>query len=278
MSRRENIVLVTGVAGGIGSRVAKTLEDEFCVLGMDLDHELDEHNFAVDLRSDQSVSSALRAIRERFGSRLACVVHLAAYFDFSGEDNPLYKEVNVDGTRRLLEGLQDFQVEHFLYSSTMLVHKPTRPGIPITEDSPLGPAWQYPLSKLRTEETIEQHHGAIPYTLLRIAGVYDNDCNVPTLAHQIQRIYERRLQGHLFAGDPATGQSFVHRDDVIDAICRAIRYRARLRDTPALLIGEPTVMSYEELQNVLARLIHGENWLTRVIPKPLAKLGAWLQQ
>lgn len=186
-SSRENVVVVTGVAGGIGARVARALEPEFCVVGMDLDCEGDERNFAVDLTSDQSVAAALGAIRERFGSRLASVIHLAAYFDFSGEDNPLYKEVNVDGTRRLLDALQNFEVEQFLYSSTMLVHEPTRPGVPVTENSPLGPAWQYPRSKLQTEETIAQHHGAIPYTVLRIAGVYDDNCNVPTSGENIAR-------------------------------------------------------------------------------------------
>src|SRR5690606_14473025 len=197
---------------------------------------------------------------------------------FSGEDNPLYQKVNVDGTRRLLDGLQDFQVEQFLYSSTMLVHEPTRPGVPITENSPLGPAWQYPQSKLETEKAIEHHHGRIPYTMLRIAGVYDENCRVPTLAHQMQRIYERRLQGHLFAGDVTTGQAFVHRDDVVDAICHAVRRRSNLAEIPALLIGERGVLSYLELQNELARLIHGESWLTRSIPKPVARLGAWLQE
>jgi len=69
----------------------------------------------------------------------------------------------------------------------------------------------------------------------------------------------------------------VHRDDVVDAICRAVRCRGELKGTPAVLIGEPEVMSYEDLQQELARLIHGESWLTRSIPKPLAKFGAWLQ-
>src|SRR5690606_41253919 len=107
-----------------------------CVVGMNLACEEDERNFPVDLSSDESVNSALRKIQERFGKHLASVVHLAAYFDFSGEHNPLYQEVNVDGTRRLLVGLQGFEVEQLLYSSTMLVHEPTEPGIPVTEDSP----------------------------------------------------------------------------------------------------------------------------------------------
>src|SRR5690606_1112333 len=124
MSSQREVVIITGIAGGIGSRVASALEDEFCVVGMDLDCEEDERNFPVDLSSDESVNSALRKIQERFGKHLASVVHLAAYFDFSGEDNPLYQEVNVDGTRRLLDGLQGFEVEQLLYSSTMLVHEP----------------------------------------------------------------------------------------------------------------------------------------------------------
>src|SRR5690606_7190973 len=82
MSRPNDVVLITGVAGGLGSRVASALEGGFCVIGMDLDCEVDEHNFRVDLSSGESVRSALAGVRERFGSRLASVVHLAAYFDF----------------------------------------------------------------------------------------------------------------------------------------------------------------------------------------------------
>jgi nucleoside-diphosphate-sugar epimerase len=63
-------------------------------------------------------------------------------------------------------------VEQFVYASTMLVHAPTEPGVPITEDWPLKPKWAYPQSKLETEEVVKNEHGTIPYVLPRIAGVY----------------------------------------------------------------------------------------------------------
>ena len=72
--------------------------------------------------------AALREFRETYGTRIASVVHPAAYFDFTGEDNPLCQSVNVDGTQRLLRALQGFEVAQFLYPSTMLVHAPCRPG------------------------------------------------------------------------------------------------------------------------------------------------------
>src|SRR3712207_7563465 len=49
-------------------------------------------------------------------------------FRSSGEDDPRYASVNVEGTRRLLRALQRLEVGQFVYASTMLVHAPCRPG------------------------------------------------------------------------------------------------------------------------------------------------------
>jgi hypothetical protein len=46
----------------------------------------------------------------------------------------------------------------------------------------------------------------------------------------------------------------------------------------ALLLGEPEVISYGDLQAEIGRLLDGETWKTREIPKTLAKAGAWVQQ
>ena len=68
-------------------------------------------------------------LRDHHGSRIATVVHLAAYYDFLGEPSPKYDQITIEGTRRLLLGLRDgFQVEQFIFSSTMLVHRPGEPG------------------------------------------------------------------------------------------------------------------------------------------------------
>jgi len=125
----------------------------------------------------------------------------AAYYDFSGEPSDKYEQITVRGTERLLNGLADFRVEQFVFSSTMLVHAPCQPGQRINEDWPLEPKWDYPASKLRTEELILDQHGSMPVVVLRIAGVYDDACHSIPLAHQIQRIYEHKLTSRVFPGD-----------------------------------------------------------------------------
>ena len=278
MGAARETVLITGSSGLIGSAVADRLASRYSIIGFDRQGPPHPPPTAdcieVDLRFDDSVRDGLRQARERHGEQIASVIHLAAYYDFSGEPSSKYEEITVKGTERLLRGLQDFQVEQFIFSSTMLVHAP---GKRINEDWPLEPTWDYPKSKVRTEELLRAQHGDIPIVLLRIAGVYDDDCHSIPLANQIQRINERRLTSRVYPGDTDCGQSFLHLDDLLDAFALLIERRRELPRELALLLGEPETLSYDELQRAFGRLLHGEVWETHQIPKAVAKTGAWLQ-
>jgi nucleoside-diphosphate-sugar epimerase len=274
------LVLITGAAGGIGSALAAALAYDYTVVGLDRAGKTASIPLIeVDLASEASVRAALAQLRAGHGGRIASVIHLAAYFDFTGEDNPLYDSENVQGTRALLRALQEFEVEQFLYAGTMLVHEAGRPGERIAEDQPIAPKWAYPRSKAATEDVIRQERGGIPVVLFHLAGVYDEQHCVPTLAYQITQIYTRGLQSHLYSGDPRVGQSLLHQEDMVDAFRRAIDRRAALPGETVLLIGEPDPMGYEELQDAIGLLVHGEQeWTTLQIPKTAARVGAALQQ
>ncbi|MHB1352415.1 MAG: NAD-dependent epimerase/dehydratase family protein [Thiobacillus sp.] len=280
-ARSRPLVLLTGATGFLGRALSAALAAAgYRLVGLDRTPKKLAHaeSLRCDLTSDESVDAALREVKQRHGTHVAAVVHLAGYYDFSGEADPFYRAVNVDGTRRLLQALQAFEVEQFVYASTLLVHAPTTPGVPIDESSPLAPRWAYPQSKLDTEAVVAAAHGAIPYVLLRIAGVYTSAVQPPTLAHQICWIYERRLEARLFPGETSHGQSFIHIDDLCDALVRLVQQRASLPPDLALLAGEPVSLSYDATQNRLGTLIHGEHWQAETLPKPLAKAGAVLQR
>ena len=284
MKPETNIVLVTGSSGRIGDAVMRRLTGRFSdVIGFDRKAPSPPPpncvSISVDITSDDSVREGLRVLREHHGTHIVAVIHLAAYYDFLGKPSPKYDEITVEGTRRLLRGLRAgrFDVEQFLFSSTMLVHKPGEPGEFITEDWPLGPTWAYPESKVRTEALVHEERGAIPAVILRLAGVYDDVCHSPPLAHQMQRIYEGQLAGHLYSGETSHGQAFVHLDDVVDAIERAVERRAQLPPETAILIGEPETLSYDELQHTFMRLLHKKSTETQSVPGLIAKAGAWVQ-
>ena len=283
MNEQKGTILVTGSSGSIGYPVAQRLSEAFNVVGFD--RKAPSHPppsadcLYVDLTSEKSVQRGLAALRQLHGNHLAAVIHLAAYYDFLTPTNPLYDEITVQGTARLLRLLQDFEVDQFIFSSTELVHAPSKPGQRLNEESPLKPSWGYPKSKIDTEQVLRTQRGKIPVVMLRIAGVYDDLCNSIPLAHQMQRVYERDISAYLFPGDPGLGrQAFVHNDDVVDAILRTVDRRHTLPPEVALLIGEPESPSFQELQGDFGRLIHGGAAKIIRVPRWFARVGAAMQE
>lgn len=273
------VVLITGAAGNLGGALTRELAGSYQVVGLDVEgKEADFPLFEVDLTSEESTRKAIGEVTEEFGDKIAAVVHLAAYFDFSGEDHPFYQKVNVDGTRHLMHALRDVSVDRFIYSGTMLVHEAGKPGETVDEDTPIAPKWAYPKSKAKAEEVIRQERGTMPILLLHLAGIYDEESSVPTLAHQIARIYERDMKAHLYSGDVKAGQSFIHRDDMMRLFKLAVDKRNALPDECMILAGEADAVPYDELQTLIGRLIHGEEeWETLSVPKPIAKIGAFAE-
>ena len=294
----SGVVLVTGGSGFIGQRIVARLALSYDVVILDRTPPKDPPAHVrfemIDLTSEGSLDFAVRHVAERLGDKVASVIHLAAYFDETGQPNPKYQEITVLGTMRLLQAIRALQVEQFVFSSTMLVHRPGKPGKPgekideatpmapsfpgkIDEATPMAPSFPYRASKIETEQLLEQRRGDLPVVILRPAGVYDDDCHNPFLAHQIARIFEKSVQGRIYPGDLAAGQSFVHVDDLADAVLRTVERRKELGSKAAFLIGEPDAIPFGQMQEIIGEQTHGEAWTTWHVPKTLAKAGAWVE-
>ncbi|MFZ0564993.1 MAG: NAD(P)-dependent oxidoreductase [Chlamydiales bacterium] len=281
MAEEKGVILVTGSCGRIGIATVKKLAPNFRMVGFELLKAFyasaNEELVPCDLSSDESVHQALVHIRNFYGTHIDSVIHLAAYYTFKHKTSDLYNKITVEGTRRLLRGLQKFDVDQFIFSSTMLVHAPCEVGQKINENSPVQPRWAYPKSKVKTEQVIRQERGNIPSVILRISGVYDDDCHSIPISQQIQRIYENQMNAHLFTGKINHGSDFMHMDDLVDVLAKCVTMRKELPQELVLLIGEGKTMSYDALQRRISSLLYGKEFTTHSIPKPIAKMGAWVE-
>lgn len=208
-------VLISGSSGFLGQAIAQGLIGRYRVIGLDVKKPKEPlegmEAFEIDLTSVESVEKALGEVRRTTDDKIASVIHLAAYYDTTGEDNPKYDQVTVQGTRRLLEALKTFQTEQFVFSSTMLVHAPSpEKGVKINEDSPFDPPWAYPKSKAETEALITRRRGGIKSVILRFAGVYNEYCRAAFIAQQIARIFGRLPTAYFFIGDTRPVLPFLH--------------------------------------------------------------------
>ncbi|MBS0624011.1 MAG: NAD(P)-dependent oxidoreductase [Verrucomicrobia bacterium] len=275
----KKVVVVTGSSGRVGARVIARLPEQYQAIGMDFIGttipRADVEFMFVDLGSDYSVECAFNRIHKEYGGRIASIVHLAAYYSFTGKNLDLYEKITVQGTRRLLDQTKHCKVEQFLFTSTMLVHEPTARGVIQDETSPIKGKWHYPASKVRTEELIRATHSDVPTAIVRIAGCYDEECNCIPISQHISRIYERQLTSFLFPGNSSHGVPYTHFDDLIDMILLIIEKRATLPKESVFLCVEEDSMTYRELQTTFGQLLHGnKKWPMIWTPKFVAKMGA----
>ncbi|MCP9200157.1 NAD(P)-dependent oxidoreductase [Gramella sp. GC03-9] len=280
-NEEKEIVIISGSSGLVGFPLIEKLAKNYRVVGLDRlgppYPPLQAECVNFDITDEKAIDAAMERIRYGYGSKIASVIHLAAFYSFNTKESPGYEEINIKGTRKFLSQLQDFEVDQFIYASSNLIYKPTEPGKKIHEDCPVEANWGYPESKIQTEDLIRENNKDIDTVFLRIAGIYDEHCHSIPISQQIKRIYEKELVSHFYSGELDHGNVFVHLDDVLNAILKTVDRRKDLPGEIPINIGEPSSPTYQDLQDVIGKHIHGEEWETYEMPKSIAKAGAWTQ-
>jgi UDP-glucose 4-epimerase len=191
MSRR---VLVTGGAGFIGSHLVEALVsagDEVAVLDdLSRGRRVWVHPEAELHELDIRDSVALRGTAAQLAPDV--VVHLAAmHFIPAVETAPqLARDVNVNGTERLLEALEPHPPKLLVFASTAAVY-PDRRG-PIDESCAVGPIDVYGKTKLEAEHLVRTFAAqtgirAIVVRLFNVVGKRETNPHVvPEVVQQLR--------------------------------------------------------------------------------------------
>ncbi|MGD0990185.1 MAG: NAD-dependent epimerase/dehydratase family protein [Candidatus Sulfotelmatobacter sp.] len=169
MSSTKPVVVVTGIAGNLGSRLLPLLGD-FSVIGVDMSSpqtDLPLQFERLDLGEESSTRKLYELLRD---TQPVSVVHLAFVIDAvrSGVLDPERMwQINVAGTARVMEAITetnrtaDVGIRQFIFPSSVSIYGPNLPSA-ATEESPMAAhTLPYALHKKQCDEVVQQRSSAL---------------------------------------------------------------------------------------------------------------------
>jgi nucleoside-diphosphate-sugar epimerase len=264
-------VAVTGASGNVGTALLRRLTDpasgvaEVRALARRQPPDATPYDRArwhlVDLRGP-TAAAQLAACLEGVDA----VVHLAWALQ-PGRQPDRLREVNVGGTRRVMEAAVSAGVAHVVHMSSLGAYAPAAVGQRVTEDWPVTgiPSAQYSRDKSAAEQVAREVVGrrsGVTLTVVRPTLVLQPEASssigryfLGPLVYGAARALPGDVARLLPLPAPDLHVGFVHADDVADAIVRMLDRRAA---GPFNLTAEPVVDAGE-----LARILG-----TRRLPMP----------
>ena len=248
-SDRVKTILVTGGTGFTGSHLARRmLSRGYAVRIVDNQRGL----FARDLEEGGATvtigSVTDRELMDRLVAGCQVVHHVAAAFRSLSDSNAVYWNVNVNGTRYLLEAAIRHGVEKFVYCSTQGVHGDVKEP-PASEDAPIAPADYYQFSKYEGEKVAHEFIAqGLNVTILRPTAIYG-----PGDPGRWLMLFKRTAHGRFFMfGDGCTAYHPVYIDNLVDAFELAMEREEARGQT--YLIGDDEYYTLNEIVRLVGEV------------------------
>jgi dihydroflavonol-4-reductase len=267
--------LVTGATGFIGGAVARALVHRgidvrvLARAGADLQNlqGLTVERVEGDLRDQASLRKSLAGCRQLY--------HVAAHYALWAKDPSIFYEVNVTGTKNLLEAAREVGTERIVYCSTIgAIGIPPEGGLG-TEETPVSVdqmAGHYKRSKyLAEQEVLRLAKAGLPVVIVNpSAPVGIGDVKPTPTGQVIVDFMKGRMPAYI-----ETGMNIVDVDDVAAGHLLAME---KGRTGERYILGNANLMLREVLE-ILSRLtgIKAPSIkLPRLAILPLAHLNLWL--
>ncbi len=272
-------VIITGATGFLGGRLISQLRKEYQIfaIGRRLPKEAGApegagiHWFRVDIGHLDRLREVFYRIREMGGADL--LLHLAAYYDFTGEDHPEYTRTNVVGTRNILELSGPLKLRKFIYTSSVAACPFPKLGEVVTEVTPPTAPVPYARSKRLGEEMMLEFQDRVPSCILRLAAIFTDWCEYEPLDSFLQTWCSNHWNAHILGGKGQSAVPYLHVRDLLSFYIRVVKKCDELEPAEVLQASPDGSTTHLELYREVTRSFYGSPRFPICIPTFLARPG-----
>jgi len=195
------------------------------------------------------------------------VMHVAAVYRTAGHPDSYYREINVEGTRLLLEAADAAGVRRFVHTSTVGVHGDVK-NSPAAEDAPISPSDIYQETKAEADALAREfgRTHALEVTIVRPGAIYGPG---ETRLLKLFRSIARGRYAVVGTGKPHYHMVYI--DDLVDGYLLALDRPEAAGET--FIIAGGRALSQNFLAREIAQATGGSIWPFHIPAWPLQRLG-----
>lgn len=274
-------VLVTGASGFIGRHLVAALQRRYRVHALARRTPVEARApeganitwHQVDLCDGPTMDAVFQRIADDGG--VGSVLHLAAYYDFTGRDDPEYQRTNVDGLRATLERCRALKPRQFVFASSLAACAFPAPGTVLSERSaPDGPH-PYARSKRAGEELLAEFAADVPSVIVRLGAVYSDWGEFTPLYTLMRAWFSGSWRSSILAGRGTAALPYIHVREVVNFFARVVERHADLGNGEVLIAGPDHATSHRQLFEAAHEAYSGQVPRPLLMPRVLVRPGLW---
>lgn len=195
------------------------------------------------------------------------VMHVAAVYRTAGHPDAYYREINVSGTRLLLEAAAAAGVRRFVHTSTVGVHGDVK-NPPGDENAPIAPSDIYQETKAEAEAMAREFGKthALEVAIVRPGAIYG------PAETRLLKVFRGIARGrYAVVGSGRPHYHLVYIDDLVDGYLLALDRPQAAGET--FIIAGPRSISQDDLSREIAQATGGSVWPFHLPAWPIQRLG-----
>ncbi len=279
-------MIITGGTGFLGARlvnhcchdrtifvIARHAEQAHLRNGMN--HGPNIHYFNTDIGDFETLREVFHRIQELGGADI--LLHLAGFYDFTGDEHPEYTHTNIIGTRNVLELAEPLRLKKLFFTSSIAACPFPPAGGAVTEETPPTAPPPYSRSKRAGEELLAEYRDRVPSVILRLAAIFSEWCEYEPLYNFLETWFSNSYDARILGGWGRWAIPYLHVRDLVSFFLTVVEKSDELQSLEVLQASPNGCTSQRELfeQATLHQFGKPRRWL--YVPKPLARMGIYMR-